>query len=76
MFATTIAVSDQNPFLGLSRQDDYTIVMFGHRKWREEVEFMGHCSTKWAVYLLSMRELVETGRGKPAPNDVTISNWH
>jgi uncharacterized protein YndB with AHSA1/START domain len=60
----------------LSRQDDYTIVMFGHRKWREEVEFMGHCSTKWAVYLLSMRELVETGRGKPAPNDVTISNWH
>jgi uncharacterized protein YndB with AHSA1/START domain len=60
----------------LSRQDDYTIVMFGHRKWREEVEFMGHCSTKWAVYLLSLRELVETGKGKPAPNDVTISNWH
>ena len=30
----------------LSRQDDYTIVMFGHRHWREEVEFMGHCSTK------------------------------
>jgi len=60
----------------LSRQDDYTIVMFGHRKWREEVEFMAHCSTKWAVYLLSLRELVETGKGKPAPHDVTISNWH
>jgi uncharacterized protein YndB with AHSA1/START domain len=60
----------------LSRQDDFTIVMFGHRKWREEVEFMGHCSTKWAVYLLSLRDLVETGKGKPAPNDLTISNWH
>ena len=60
----------------LDRQDDYTIVRFGHRKWREEVEFMGHCSTKWATYLLSLRDLVETGQGKPAPNDVTISNWH
>ena len=60
----------------LSRQDDHTIVMFGHRKWREEVEFMAHCSTKWATFLLSLRDLVETGNGKPAPGDVKISNWH
>ena len=60
----------------LSRQDDYTIVMFGHRKWREEVEFMAHCSTKWATFLLSLRDLVETGKGQPAPNDLKISNWH
>jgi uncharacterized protein YndB with AHSA1/START domain len=60
----------------LSRQDDYTIVMFGHRNWREEVEFMAHCSTKWATFLLSLRDLVETGKGKPAPHDVQISNWH
>lgn len=60
----------------LSRQDDYTIVLFGHRRWREEVEFTAHCSTKWATYLLSLRDLVETGKGKPAPHDVTISNWH
>jgi uncharacterized protein YndB with AHSA1/START domain len=60
----------------LSRQDDFTIVMFGHRKWREEVEFMSHCSTKWATFLLSLRDLVETGKGKPAPHDVRIGNWH
>jgi len=60
----------------LSRQDEYTIVMFGHRKWREEVEFMAHCSTKWATFLLSLRELVETGQGKPAPRDLRIGNWH
>jgi len=60
----------------LSPQDDYTIVMFGHRKWREEVEFMAHCSTKWATFLLSLRDLVETGKGKPAPDDLKISNWH
>ena len=60
----------------LSRQDDYTIVLFAHRKWREEVEFMAHCSTKWATFLLSLRDLVETGKGKPAPDDLRISNWH
>ena len=51
----------------LSRQDDFTIVRFGHRRWREEVEFMAHCSTKWATFLLSLRDLVETGQGRPAP---------
>jgi uncharacterized protein YndB with AHSA1/START domain len=60
----------------LDRQDDYTIVRFGHRKWREEVEFTAHCSTKWATFLLSLRDLVETGTGRPSPNDLTISNWH
>ena len=60
----------------LSRQDDYTIVMFGHRRWREEVEFMSHCSTKWGTFLLSLRDLVETGAGQPAPRDMKISNWH
>jgi len=60
----------------LSRQDDYTIVMFGHRKWREEVEFMAHCSTKWATFLLSLRDLVENGKGNPAPHDLRIGNWH
>jgi len=60
----------------LSRQDDYTIVMFGHRRWREEVEFMAHCSTKWATFLLSLRDLVEAGKGRPAPHDLRIGNWH
>jgi len=60
----------------LSRQDEHTIVMFGHRQWREEVEFTSHCSTKWATFLLSLRDLVETGKGQPAPEDLKIGNWH
>ena len=55
---------------------DFTIVLFGHRNWREPVEFMAHCSMKWAVFMLSLRELVETGRGRPSPNDVKIDNWN
>lgn len=60
----------------LSQQDDQTILIFGHRNWREAVEFMAHCSMKWAVFLLSLREYVETGKGKPSPNDVKIDNWN
>jgi hypothetical protein len=60
----------------LSQEDDFTIVMFAHTGWREAVPFMNHCSTKWATFLMSLKELVETGTGKPAPRDVQISDWH
>jgi hypothetical protein len=60
----------------LETQDGYTIVMFKHDGWKEPVEFMYHCSTKWAVFLMSLKSLVETGKGQPSPTDVRISNWH
>jgi uncharacterized protein YndB with AHSA1/START domain len=60
----------------LSEQDDQTIVRFGHRNWREAVEFMSHCSMKWATFLLSLREYLETGQGKPSPRDLKIDNWN
>lgn len=60
----------------LSRQDDQVILLFGHRNWREAVEFTAHCSMKWAVFLLSLREYVETGKGKPSPHDLKIDNWN
>ena len=60
----------------LEQEDDYTIVLFSHEGWKEPVEFMHHCSTKWATFLVSLKQLVETGRGAPAPTDVRISNWH
>lgn len=55
---------------------DMTILSFGHRNWKEPVEFMAHCSMKWAVFMLSLRELVETGEGKPSPVDLKIDNWN
>jgi uncharacterized protein YndB with AHSA1/START domain len=60
----------------LSQEGDYTIVLFKHGGWREPVEFMHHCSTKWAVFLLSLKSLAETGQGAPAPRDVKIDNWN
>jgi uncharacterized protein YndB with AHSA1/START domain len=60
----------------LREADDYTIVLLRHEDWREPVEFMHHCSTKWAVFLLSLKQLVETGKGAPDPDDIKIDNWN
>jgi uncharacterized protein YndB with AHSA1/START domain len=60
----------------LKREGDFVIVLFRHQGWKEPVEFMFHCSTKWATYLMSLKSLVETGRGAPSPDDVRIGDWH
>ena len=60
----------------LALAGDWTIVLFAHAGWRESVEFMNHCSTKWAIFLMSLKSLVETGTGAPHPRDVQISDWH
>jgi uncharacterized protein YndB with AHSA1/START domain len=60
----------------LRTEGDYTIIMFAHQGWREPVEFMHHCSTKWATFLMSLKSLLESGVGAPAPDDERISDWH
>jgi hypothetical protein len=60
----------------LRQEDDYTIVTFTHEGWKEPVEFMHHCSTKWALFLMSLKSLVENGQGAPHPHDVKIDNWN
>lgn len=60
----------------LSADGDMTLLVFGHRNWREQVEFMAHCSMKWAIFLLSLRQLAESGTGQPSPDDVKIDNWN
>jgi uncharacterized protein YndB with AHSA1/START domain len=58
----------------LVQDDDFTLVLFKHQGWKEPNEFMHHCSTKWALFLMSTKSLVETGTGSPYPNDVHVSN--
>ena len=52
-----------------------TVLLFTHADWREPVEFMHHCSTKWGVFLISLKSLLETGKGAPAPNDIKLDSW-
>jgi uncharacterized protein YndB with AHSA1/START domain len=57
----------------LSQEGGFTVLLFKHQGWKEPVEFMHHCSTKWAIFLMSMKSLLETGKGAPYPDDVHIS---
>jgi hypothetical protein len=59
----------------LRQEGDWTIILFKHQGWKEPVEFMHHCSTKWAVFLLSLKLLLETGNGSPHPNDIKLDSW-
>ena len=54
---------------------DETVLMFTNADWREPVEFMHHCSTKWAYFILSLKASVEGGKATPFPDDMHISSW-
>ena len=58
----------------LSNNGTQTFVRFRHSHWKEASDFIAHCSTKWAVFLLSLKEAIETGNGKPFPNDIHIDH--
>jgi Activator of Hsp90 ATPase homolog 1-like protein len=53
-----------------------TALVFTHAGWREPVEFMHHCSTKWATFLIGLRSGLEGGAFTAHPDDTRISsNW-
>ena len=54
----------------LTEENGRTTVLFGHRQWAKASDFFAHCSTKWATFLLSLREYAETGKGRPFPHDL------
>ena len=60
----------------LEPDGEYTLVRFRHEGWAEPVPFMHHCTTKWGVFLLSLKSLLETGTGAPAPRDTKIDSWN
>jgi uncharacterized protein YndB with AHSA1/START domain len=60
-------------YIQLKPMADETLVYFRHADWREPVEFMHHCSTKWATFLLSLRAAAEGTGGRPFPDDLRIT---
>ena len=46
------------------------VVLFGHKGWKQAGEFYMHCNSKWGFFLgTSLKDYVETGKGRPAPED-------
>jgi hypothetical protein len=56
----------------LEQEGSSTLVKFGHRAWRGQNGFFGHCSMQWAVFLLSLKQYVETGKGTPYPHHLEV----
>jgi uncharacterized protein YndB with AHSA1/START domain len=59
----------------LTSSEDETVLLFTHADWREPVAFMSHCSTKWGVFLIGLKDLLEGGESIAFPNDGKISSW-
>lgn len=60
----------------LSTDDKHgqTMVRFRHAGWRANTDFFAHCSMKWSTFLMSFKDLMEKGSGRPAPHDVHIEH--
>ena len=58
----------------LSAGGKQCFVHFSHSGWGRDNGFLPHCSTKWAVFMLSLKDLLEKGKGQPAPDDVQINH--
>jgi uncharacterized protein YndB with AHSA1/START domain len=57
-------------FFELVPGPDRTALRFSHRRWLEATDFLRYCSVRWALYLVSLKQLVESGQGKPWPHDI------
>jgi uncharacterized protein YndB with AHSA1/START domain len=66
---------DTTMTFALEQSGDETVLRFAHAGWREQVEFMGHCSSKWAYFLFGLKAGFEGGKATPFPHDEKISNW-
>ncbi|EMY71661.1 SRPBCC family protein [Leptospira vanthielii] len=54
--------------------EEMTILYFRHKDWKKESEFTAHCSMKWAIFLLSLKNFIEDGVGRPSPEDIKIDD--
>ena len=56
----------------LEETDKQTFVNFRHYNWQHSDDFLAHCSTKWGIFMMSIKSCIETGRGQPYPDDIHI----
>ncbi|MES1189655.1 MAG: SRPBCC domain-containing protein [Steroidobacter sp.] len=57
------------------KEDGITYLHFKHSDWHENAAMFPHCSIGWAIFLMSLKEFVETGKGRPYPYDMPINMW-
>lgn len=56
------------------RDQGRTVLHFRHSKWNLDATSFPECSMTWALFLLSLKEFVETGKGRPYPYDIPVNS--
>ena len=57
----------------IQKDERGSAVKFSHSGWKEADEFYMHCNSKWGFFLaVSLKDLLETGKGRPHPGDPDI----
>jgi len=49
----------------LREKEEKTILRFAQRDWKEATEFYESCNYNWGFFMLSLKNLCETGKGTP-----------
>ena len=58
----------------LESKGKQTKIFFSHNRWEKETPFHYHCSMKWAVFMLSLKNYLDSGTGNAFPNDISIED--
>ena len=59
----------------LKQDGDYTIVLFKHQGWKEPVEFMHHCSTKWGGLSVELEVAPRSRKAGAWPDEIKLDSW-
>ncbi len=58
----------------LEKADKQIFINFSHTQWSQQTSLCAHCSTKWAVFMLSLKDYLEKGKGHPFPDDIQVNH--
>lgn len=63
---------DSELIFALSQSNEQVFLTLTHQNAAASEEDFLYFNTKWVCYLISLRDLVETGKGRPFPNEIKI----
>jgi len=58
----------------LEKTEKQVFINFSHTNWAQQSSLCSHCSTKWAVFMLSLKDYLEKGKGQAFPDEVHINH--
>ena len=70
MLDTNSELQDQ---LQQQNENKGTVLIFHHENWIDYTSMFAECSYTWAQFLRSLKLLCETGKGRPWPNQHSVT---